>query len=100
LLCGIAPSSLTERVRPRPDAIVALGGDVNGHLVQATQTIPLVFISSADPVQLGHVASLARPGGNATGGTLLMDELASKRMELLKEAAPHVSGVYLESGSP
>jgi putative tryptophan/tyrosine transport system substrate-binding protein len=52
-----------------------------------------VFTSSADPMQLGFVASLARPGGNATGVTFLLDELASKRLELLKEAAPRVSQV-------
>jgi ABC-type uncharacterized transport system substrate-binding protein len=87
------PELAAELVRLRPDAIVAFGGDVARHVIQATQTIPLVFISSADPVQLGYVASLARPGGNTTGVTLLMDELASKRLELLKEAAPHVSQV-------
>jgi ABC-type uncharacterized transport system substrate-binding protein len=52
-----------------------------------------VFVSSADPVQLGFVASLGRPGGNATGVTLLLDKLASKRLELLKEAAPRISRV-------
>jgi putative tryptophan/tyrosine transport system substrate-binding protein len=52
--------------------------------------VPLVFVSSADPEQLGLVASLRRPGGNATGVTLFQDALASKRLELLKEAAPHI----------
>jgi putative tryptophan/tyrosine transport system substrate-binding protein len=60
------------------------------YAVKATPTIPIVFVSSADPVQLGLAASLARPAGNATGVTLLLDDLASKRLELLKEAAPRV----------
>jgi len=48
---------------------------------------------SADPLQLGLVASVARPGGNTTGFTFQQDELASKRMELLKEVAPRISRV-------
>jgi ABC-type uncharacterized transport system substrate-binding protein len=73
--------------------LFVLGGDVAPAAVKATQTIPIVFTSSADPVRLGFVASLARPGGNATGITLLLDELASKRLELLKQAAPRISRV-------
>lgn len=55
-----------------------------------TSTTPIVFISSADPVQLGLTVSIARPGRNATGVTLLLDDTASKRLELLKEVAPRV----------
>jgi putative ABC transport system substrate-binding protein len=80
-----------ELVALRPDAIFAIGGDVAPLVTKATQTIPVVFVSSADPQQLGMVSSFARPGGNATGVTLLLDELASKRLELLKEVAPRVS---------
>jgi putative tryptophan/tyrosine transport system substrate-binding protein len=69
-------------VREKPDLVLALGGDVAPYAI--------VFVSSADPVQLGLAASLARPAGNATGVTLLLDDLASKRLELLKEAAPRV----------
>ena len=60
---------------------------------KATQTIPIVFVMSADPLQLGLVASVARPGGNTTGFTFLQDELASKRLQLLKEVAPRISRV-------
>ena len=77
-------------VREKPDLLLALGGDVAPYAVKATPTIPIVFLSSADPVQLGLAASLARPAGNATGVTLLLDDLASKRLELLKEAVPRV----------
>jgi putative tryptophan/tyrosine transport system substrate-binding protein len=87
------PDLAADLVRLKPDVLFVLGGDVTPAAVKATQTIPIVFTSSADPVRLGFVASLARPGGNATGITLLLDELASKRLELLKQAAPRVSRV-------
>ncbi len=77
-------------VREKPDLLLALGGDVAPYAVKATSTIPIVFVSSADPVQLGLAASLARPAGNATGVTLLLDDTASKRLELLKEVVPRV----------
>ncbi len=87
------PDLAADLVRMKPDVVFSLGGDVTPAAVKATQTIPIVFTSSADPVRQGFVASLARPGGNATGITLLLDELASKRLELLKQAAPRVSRV-------
>ncbi len=87
------PELAAELVRGKPDLLFSLGGDVTVFAVAATRTIPMVFVSSADPVQHGFVKSLARPGGNATGVTLLLDELASKRLELLKEAAPRTSRV-------
>src|SRR4051812_20577806 len=80
-------------VQEKPDLLLALGGDVAEHAVKATSTTPIVFVSSADPIQLGLVASLARPAGNATGVTLLLDDTASKRMELLKETVPRVQNV-------
>jgi ABC-type uncharacterized transport system substrate-binding protein len=70
--------------------VFALGGDVAPHAAKATATIPIVFVSSADPVELGLATSLAHPGRNATGVTLLLDDTASKRLELLKEIVPHV----------
>jgi len=77
----------------QPNVILAIGGDVAPTAKQVDEKIPLVFVSSADPEQLGLVENLRRPGGNATGVTLLQDALASKRLELLKEAAPKISKV-------
>jgi putative ABC transport system substrate-binding protein len=87
------PELAAELTRLKPDVIVAIGGDVAPIAGRATQAIPLVFVSSADPEQLGLVASLSRPGRNATGVTLLQDALATKRLDLLKEAAPRISKV-------
>ena len=87
------PALASELVGSRPDVVFALGGDVAPYLSKATQTIPIVYAMSADPVRLGLSASLAKPGGNATGVTFLSDELAAKRMEILKEAAPRISRV-------
>src|SRR4051794_32371695 len=87
------PALASELVGLKPDVLFPLGGDVTPFVSKATRTIPIVFVMSADPLQLGVVASVARPGGNATGFTFLQDELASKRLELLKKVAPRVSRV-------
>ena len=87
------PELAADLVRLNPDMIFAMGGDVAPHACHATRTIPIAFVVSNDPVQSGLVASLAHPGGNATGVTLLLDELAAKRLVLLKEAAPQISRV-------
>jgi ABC-type uncharacterized transport system substrate-binding protein len=84
------PDLATQLIGEKPDLVFALGGDVAPHAVKATATIPIVFVSSADPVELGLATSLAHPGRNATGVTLLLDDTASKRLELLKEIVPHV----------
>jgi putative ABC transport system substrate-binding protein len=78
-------------VRLRPDVIFAYGGDVAPHAKKATDSIPIVVMVSNDPVQSGLVESLARPGANVTGLTLIYDELAGKVLELLKEAVPSMS---------
>ena len=69
---------------------------------QATKTIPIVFANHADPVGLGHVASLARPGGNITGLSMLLTELAAKELEILKEAVPQATqiGVLWDPTTP
>ena len=82
-----------DLVRSKPDVIIATGGDVAPFAKRATRTIPIVMISSADPVEGGLVASLAQPGGNVTGVTLVSSELAGKRLQFLTEAAPTVTRV-------
>ena len=84
-----------ELVRLKVDIIVVAGG---GGYVQAvknaTKTIPIVMVGvGSDPVEAGFVESLARPGGNITGLTLLSRELGGKRLELLKEVVPKVARV-------
>ena len=82
----------TELVQWKPDVIVAAGAAA-GPAKMATDTIPIVFLFSGDPIEAGLVASLARPGGNMTGITWLAFELVGKRLELLKEVVPRVSRV-------
>jgi putative ABC transport system substrate-binding protein len=69
---------------------------------QATKTIPIVFATHADPVSVGHVASLARPGGNMTGLADLPPDLATKRLGIFKEALPHATrfGVLWSATAP
>jgi putative ABC transport system substrate-binding protein len=73
-----------------PDAIVAAGATAVGPLLQATRTVPIVFVIVPDPVGAGFVDSLARPSGNATGFTSFEYGIGGKWLELLKEVAPSV----------
>jgi putative ABC transport system substrate-binding protein len=77
-----------ELVRLKVEVIVAGGSAAIRAAQQATRTIPIVMASSGDPVGLGFVASLARPGGNITGMSNIVVELPGKQLELLKEAVP------------
>jgi putative ABC transport system substrate-binding protein len=77
-----------EFVRRKVDVIVTSGTPIVAVVKQATSTIPIVFAVAGDPVGNGLVASLARPGGNVTGLSLLQIEIAGKRLELLHEVVP------------
>jgi putative tryptophan/tyrosine transport system substrate-binding protein len=90
-----APELAAELVRLKVDIIVVAGGFTwIRAAMNATKTIPIVMMGlSADPVELGLVKSLARPGGNVTGLTTLSRELGGKRLELLKEAVPKIARV-------
>ena len=80
-----------ELVALAPDVILAAGGAVVAPLLQATRTVPIVFAQTPDPVGAGFVASLARPGGNATGFMIFEFGMGGKWLELLKEIAPRVT---------
>jgi putative ABC transport system substrate-binding protein len=82
-----------ELVALAPDVILAAGGAVVAPLLQATRTVPIVFAQTPDPVGAGFVASLARPGGNATGFTIFEFGISAKWLELLKQVAPAVTRV-------
>jgi putative tryptophan/tyrosine transport system substrate-binding protein len=83
----------TELVALAPDVILATGTTVMGPLQQVNRTVSIVFVQIIDPVGLGYVASLARPGGNATGFTVFELGMSGKYLELLKEVAPRVTRV-------
>jgi putative ABC transport system substrate-binding protein len=90
-----APQVAAELVRLKVDIILVAGGDPWIRASKnATKTIPIVMVGpGSDPVEAGFVESLARPGGNVTGLTLLNTELSGKRLELLKEAVPKLARV-------
>jgi putative tryptophan/tyrosine transport system substrate-binding protein len=89
------PELAAELVGLKVDIIVVSGGNAPIQAAKnATKTIPIVMTGGGvDPVAAGHVASLARPGGNVTGITNLTRELGGKRLELLKEAVPKLARV-------
>jgi putative tryptophan/tyrosine transport system substrate-binding protein len=87
------PALAAELVGLKPDVIVTTGTPGTLAAKRATNTIPIVFASSANPVTAGLVATYSRPGGNVTGFTILGPELEGKRVQLLKEAIPTLSRV-------
>lgn len=89
------PGLAAELVRLRVDVVVTGGSEAARAAKQATATIPIVMTTGSDPVKLGIVESLARPGGNVTGVTSISSDLMAKRIELLRELLPKVSRVAI-----
>jgi putative ABC transport system substrate-binding protein len=90
----IMPQLASDLVRLQVDVIVASGAGASQLAAKAaTSTIPIVMMGGADPVKYGLVSSLNRPGGNITGVTFILNELASKRLDLLLEVTPEVTTV-------
>jgi putative tryptophan/tyrosine transport system substrate-binding protein len=84
-----------ELVDEKPDAIIAVTTLGLVEVKRATSTIPIVFVLGRDPVRDGFIESLGHPGGNATGTSLMTNDLSGKRLEILKEAVPNLSQVAL-----
>jgi putative ABC transport system substrate-binding protein len=93
------PELAADLVRLKVDLILVASAPSASAAKRATTTIPIVMTGPPDPVALGLVASLARPGGNITGNSSLSPELNSKRLEVLKDAVPKLARVGLLRGS-
>jgi putative ABC transport system substrate-binding protein len=96
------PALADDLVRLKVDLIFAPSSTEVEVVRQATSTIPIVFATHADPVGVGHVTSLARPGGNVTGLSVLMTEIVTKQLEILKQVLPRTKriGVLAVSTAP
>jgi ABC-type uncharacterized transport system, periplasmic component len=93
------PELAVELVRLEVDVLVATTSAAVQAAMNATRTIPIVMAGGGDPVGLGFVASLARPGGNVTGPSMMNTEIVGKRMQLLKEVVPGLVRVAVLSNS-
>jgi putative ABC transport system substrate-binding protein len=91
----VMPGVATKLVASQPDLLLTGGDEALRLLAQRTKSIPIVFAIAQDPLANRVVASLQHPGGNATGLTTLARELGAKRLQLLKEAFPHVAHVVV-----
>src|SRR4029079_19114452 len=98
LLAGLA----ADLVRQQVDVIVTAGTPAGFAAKNATSTIPIVLGANSDPVGVGLVASLARPGGNATGNSLMAPELSAKRLDILHTLVPGISrfAILWDSSNP
>jgi putative ABC transport system substrate-binding protein len=97
------PGLVAELIGRNVSAILAVGGTEPAKAAKAaSSTLPVVFLSGADPVRTGLVASLARPGGNVTGVTLLGADLEAKRLQILHQLVPGAAlvGVLMNPGYP
>jgi len=94
------PSLVAELLEHKVDVLIVTSPTAIRAAKQATGTVPIVMITNQDPVAIGLVESLARPGGNLTGVVSLTRDLSGKRLELLKEAAPKTSRVGVIWASP
>ena len=81
--------------RLKPDCILGQSTPVTAALMQATRTIPIVFVSVSDPIGSGFVASMARPDGNMTGFTVLPATITGKYLSMLKEMVPQLARVAI-----
>jgi putative tryptophan/tyrosine transport system substrate-binding protein len=91
-----------QLARQNVDVIVTIGTPAAFAAKQATSTIPIVFGAISDPVGVGLVASLARPGGNATGNSLMAPDLSAKRLDILRTLAPGITrfAILWDSSNP
>jgi putative ABC transport system substrate-binding protein len=87
------PDLAADLVRRNVDVIFAISSTMVEPARQATSTIPIVFATHADPVGIGHVTSLARPGGNITGLSMLLTDLVAKELEILTEVVPQAKRI-------
>src|SRR5215213_7368518 len=87
------PELAAELVRAGVEVILAPSSTETAAILEATKTVPVVFATHADPVGIGHVASLPRPGGNITGLTMLLTDVTAKELEILKEALPYATRI-------
>jgi len=96
------PELVDELLKLRPDVILAIGTPASLALKKATTSVPIVFAGNSDPAGVGLVVSLAKPGGNITGTSLMASELSAKRLELLREVSPRMQRVAMvwDSSNP
>jgi len=95
---ALASANAAAFVAEKVDVIVAFSGDAAVPARRATATIPIVMDTGGDPIRSGLVASLSQPGGNVTGLTLMLPEVAAKSLQMLKEVAPRVGKIGVLAG--